>query len=393
MGGTAVCRVSVWAMSYVVLGVLNPAMSAIFCISLLALWWHQRELGYIVFFALSYAVRAVCFIVVFVALSEQAMPLRMVSNALILFTMVLLSIGISQKFTRRPRYILLTIIMFSTLCSLGYYTFVHDSLVARAAILGAGLVAICLTILADMPKRRTPVEALLFWLVVVVAVAFGCRPLFAMPDIVGDDFESAYWQAISISDTLICSTLAVGIFAMIAVDVTGRVRSEAESDPLSGLLNRRGFERRARAFLSAQPDLGTSALIASDLDMFKSINDLCGHATGDRIIQGFAELLTRRSPQAAMLARLGGEEFAVLLPSCDLSMAHQIAEDIRVTFKAAAPDIVEGVLRPTASFGIAVATGAEDLDSLLDRADQALYLAKKDGRDCIRNLEQSFQGA
>lgn len=382
-------------MSYVVLGVLNPAMSAIFCISLLALWWHQRELSYIVFFAFSYAVRAICFIVVFVALSEQAMPLRMVSNALILFTMALLSIGVSQKFTRRPRYILLIIIMFSTLSGLGYYTFVHDSLVARAAMLGAGLVAICLTILADMPKRprRTPVEALLFWLVVVVAVAFGCRPLFAMPDIVGDDFESAYWQAISISDTLICSTLAVGIFAIIAVDVTGKVRSEAESDPLSGLLNRRGFERRAKAFLSAQPDLGTSALIASDLDMFKSINDLCGHAAGDRIIQGFAELLTRRSPQAAMLARLGGEEFAVLLPSCDLSMAHQFAEDIRVTFKAAAPNIVEGVLRPTASFGIAVATGAEDLEALLDRADQALYLAKKDGRDCIRNLEQYFRGA
>ncbi|MGW9332318.1 diguanylate cyclase domain-containing protein [Bosea sp. NPDC055594] len=381
-------------MSYVVIGVLNPAMSAILSISLLALWWHQRRLAYIMIFASSYAVRAICFIVVFVALREQASPLRLVSNALILLTMGLLSIGVAQKFERRPRYVLLSIIVFSTLPGLGFYTLVHDSLVARGAIIGAGLVAICLTMLADMPKRprRTPVEALLFWLVVVTAVAFGCRPLFAMPSIVGEDFESAYWLAISISDTLICSTLAVGIFAIIAVDVTEEMRSEAENDSLSGLLNRRGFERHAKAFLHAQSDLDTSVLIVSDLDLFKSINDRCGHATGDRIIQVFAELLTQKSPSGAIRARLGGEEFAVLLPSCDLSTAHQISEGIRVAFRAVAPAVVQDVLRPTASFGIAVATGAEGLDALLDRADQALYRAKKEGRDRVRDLEQHFHG-
>lgn len=382
------------AMSYMVLGVLNPAMSAIFSISLLALWWHQRRLAYIAFFALSYAVRAVCFIIVFVALSEQTMPLRMVSNALILLSMALLSIGISQKFERRPHYILLSTIMFLTLSGLGFYTFVHDGLLERGAVLGLGLAAICLTILVDIPRRprRTPVEALLFWLVVVTALAFGCRPLFAMPAVVGEDFETAYWLSISISDTLICSTLAVGIFAVIAVDVTAKIRSEAENDFLSGLLNRRGFERRAKAFLFEQPDLDTSALIVGDLDLFKSINDRCGHETGDRIIQNFAGILRHGSPQEAIVARLGGEEFAILLPSCDLSTAHQIAEDIRVAFKAAAPDIVHGVLRPTASFGIAVATGAEELGGLMARADRALYRAKKEGRDCVRSLEQHVDG-
>lgn len=81
-----------------------------------------------------------------------------------------------------------------------------------------------------------------------------------------------------------------------------------------------------------------------------------------------------------------------MLPSCDLSVAHQIAEDIRGNFKAAAPGIVQGVLRPTASFGIAVATGPEELEALLDRADQALYQAKREGRDCVRLLEQRFNG-
>ena len=379
-------------MNYIALGVLNPAMSAIFSISLLALWWHQRRLTYVGLFALSYAIRAVCFIIVFVALSEQAMPVRMVGNALILLSMALMSVGLSQKFEQRPHYAILSAIIVLTLFGLGFFMFVQDSLLGRSAILGLGLSATCLTMLADMPGRRdrTPDVELLFWLVVATAVAFACRPLFAMPGIVGEDVESAYWLAISISDTLICSTLAVGIFAIIAVDVTGKIRSEAEADFLSGLLNRRGFERRAKALLHTRSDRETSALIVSDLDLFKSINDRCGHAAGDRIIQSFAKLLRHRSPQDAVVARLGGEEFAVLIPSCNLSIAHQIAEDLRVTFKASAPDIVHGIQRPTASFGIAVATGHEGLGELLDQADCALYQAKREGRDCVRSLEQNL---
>src|SRR5690606_18699002 len=206
-------------------------------------------------------------------------------------------------------------------------------------------------------QQRTLVELLLFWLVGMTTLAFGLRPLFAMPGLAGGDIESAYWVAISISDTLMCAVLAVGIFAIIAVDVTERMRSEAERDFLSGLYNRRGFERRAGALLQEQPAEAISALIVGDLDLFKAINDRCGHAAGDRTIQGFAEILKQRSPEGAILARLGGEEFVILLPSGDLGLAHGIAEDIRVAFKLAAPDLVQRVLYPTASFGIAIAKG------------------------------------
>ncbi|HHV69784.1 MAG TPA: GGDEF domain-containing protein [Ochrobactrum intermedium] len=363
-------------------------MSAIFSLSLLALWWQHRKLPYIATFASSYAIRTVCFIIAFIALNEQTLPLRLVSNALILLTMALLSVGVSQKYKKRPHYMVLAIIALTTLAGLAFYTVVRDSLVARAAIIGLGLAAICLTMLDDIPERpkRTSVEMLLFWLVAAAAVTFGCRPLFAIPAFVGEDFESAYWLAISISDTLICSTLAVSIFAIIAVDVTEKIRSEAESDYLSGLLNRRGFERHANAVLHAQSDRDTTALIMSDLDHFKSINDRFGHTTGDRVIQRFAELLSHKSPAGAVLARLGGEEFAILLPSSSLDMAQQVADDLRQAFKAYAPGILQGDLRPTASFGIAAIRGAEELGILMDQADRALYLAKAEGRDCVRSL-------
>src|SRR5690606_15437081 len=141
-----------------------------------------------------------------------AVPVRMVGNALILLSMALMSVGLSQRFEQSPHYASLSAIMILTLLALGFFMFVQDSLLGRGAILGFGLAAICLIMLADMPRQRdrTPVVELLFWLVVATAVAFACRPLFAMPGIVGEDVEAAYWLAISISDTLICSTLAVG---------------------------------------------------------------------------------------------------------------------------------------------------------------------------------------
>jgi diguanylate cyclase (GGDEF)-like protein len=126
-------------------------------------------------------------------------------------------------------------------------------------------------------------------------------------------------------------------------------------------------------------------MILSDLDHFKSINDRFGHALGDRVIRRFSEILRLHAPREAIIARLGGEEFAVLLPSGQAAAAHVLAEAARTAFKDVAPYIVAGEVHPTASFGIAVAREKEGLLALMDRADRALYQAKSDGRDCIRS--------
>ncbi|WP_442577787.1 GGDEF domain-containing protein [Mesorhizobium sp. ASY16-5R] len=276
-----------------------------------------------------------------------------------------------------------------SLAALYFYQVMEPSLPARAAILNLGLAAVCLLMLLDVAKlpHRTPVEQLLFGLVAIACSGFLLRLLvFQVPGIPTDQIEGAYWLIISISDALICSTLAVAIFAIISVDVMDGIKSEAQTDALSGLFNRRGFETRALDALARQTADAQVTIILSDLDHFKSINDRFGHSSGDRVIRTFSEILKDKAPRDAIVARLGGEEFAVLLPPGQTTAAHLLAEAARSAFKEMAPGLVSDEFSPTASFGIAVACKDESLLALIDRADRALYQAKREGRDCIRQV-------
>ena len=162
------------------------------------------------------------------------------------------------------------------------------------------------------------------------------------------------------------------------------MKTEAQTDALSGLLNRRGFDARAHDALARQPADARAALILSDLDNFKAINDRFGHSGGDRIIQTFSRILKEKAPDDAIIARHGGEEFVVLLPSGQAANAHNFAETVRSIFKEGTLNMLSGEFSPTASFGIAVASEGENLSGLMIRADRALYQAKSEGRDCVR---------
>jgi diguanylate cyclase (GGDEF)-like protein len=375
---------------YNVIGLLNTSMSVIFCASLFAIWHHHRHLKYIGIFGFSYAVRSLCFGIFYFAFALENSVLRLLANVFLMLAMLLLSIGLSNRRGQRPRYGVLLTIAAITLGALYYNQFIEISLLARVIYLNTGLAAVGLLMLLDVAKLsdRTPVEQVLFGLIIVSCVGFLLRPLFLLASAIPDErFEGAYWLVVSISDALICAMTAVGIFAVIASDVMDSIKSDAQIDALSGLFNRRGFEPRALDALARQTTSEPAAIIMSDLDHFKSINDRFGHSGGDRIIQSFSEILKEKAPGDAIMARLGGEEFAVLLPPGKAGTAHLLAEETRSAFKEVAPGIVAGEACPTASFGIAIARENENLHALMDRADRALYQAKADGRDRVRLVE------
>lgn len=168
-----------------------------------------------------------------------------------------------------------------------------------------------------------------------------------------------------------------------AVEASARLRAELErravSDELTGILNRAGWNDQApvalaTAVLAERP----SSLLYLDLDHFKSINDRHGHATGDQVIEHAAELIRREVRQGDLVARLGGEEFAVLLPGAPLARAAVVAERIRGHFEDD-----EGPVPATLSVGIAECLPDEPLEELMARADQALLRAKRAGRNRV----------
>jgi len=156
-------------------------------------------------------------------------------------------------------------------------------------------------------------------------------------------------------------------------------------DPLTGLPNRRAFEEElgreaARAARAGAP----LAVVALDVDRFKAVNDTHGHAAGDAVLREVGVRIGAAVRAGDLAARIGGEEFALLLPGAGLTGAVELAERLRAAIAAAPVDAGGTPLAVTVSLGCATLAPGEPPTALLARADARLYEAKRDGRNCVR---------
>ena len=156
-------------------------------------------------------------------------------------------------------------------------------------------------------------------------------------------------------------------------------------DPLCGVANRRAFlGGSGRLFAQQAVDREPLAMLLFDLDRFKAVNDHFGHAAGDRVLQIFARVATTTLGAEVLFGRIGGEEFASLLPVGDLGEAIAIAERVRRNFAEAAARFAGGELLPTVSIGVALGLNCKtEVEDLLGVADEALYRAKANGRNRV----------
>lgn len=162
-------------------------------------------------------------------------------------------------------------------------------------------------------------------------------------------------------------------------------RLMATTDPLTGLLNRRAFLERTGQELRRSARYGDClSMILLDVDHFKRINDERGHAVGDAVLTAVGELLARTVRSCDIVARWGGEEFVIGLPSTPGSNALTLAERVRAKLQAhEISDLKRGSLSVTASFGVAAQLEGDHLEQLIDRADRGMYTAKSSGRNRV----------
>jgi diguanylate cyclase (GGDEF)-like protein len=161
--------------------------------------------------------------------------------------------------------------------------------------------------------------------------------------------------------------------------LVARRTAEARIDPLTGLANRRGLEERLDVEVPrANRDGGRMAVVVFDIDHFKRVNDQHGHDAGDRVLAWLGTVLREQVRGVDIASRLGGEEFALVLPGGDAAAGARLADRVRAV-------VAEGCdgLMLTVSAGVAAATAPLDPVALLHRADAALYAAKRGGRDRV----------
>jgi diguanylate cyclase (GGDEF)-like protein len=239
---------------------------------------------------------------------------------------------------------------------------------------------------------RVPRKGILDWFMLALLAAsaahFLLKPLIGLAlgsiGTSADAYVSTTYAMFSQTISAVLSlAIALATITVMLRDLIRKITAQSETDSLSGLLNRRGFEEHVAPILRNE-DGSPLALVLCDLDHFKVINDTYGHAVGDLVIAAFARQLKQSATPKQVAGRIGGEEFAVLLPGMNLPAARLFAENVRTSFSSLAVPGAPPGRSFTASFGIAEQLKGEPLPALLARADAALYRAKTAGRDCVR---------
>lgn len=202
-----------------------------------------------------------------------------------------------------------------------------------------------------------------------------------------------YWESCSISPVV--DNGVISNFVAVMEDITERKRLQDElrrlatTDFLTGVANRRHFMERAQAEIGRASRFGKAlSIIMMDVDHFKKVNDVHGHAAGDATLVALSAAAKAMMRDADVFGRLGGEEFAVILPETDLAAAVLVAERMREHLSQVEIPLDEGVLKVTVSLGVAqLAPQEKSIDPAIGRADAGLYRAKGQGRNRVEVVE------
>jgi diguanylate cyclase (GGDEF)-like protein len=260
--------------------------------------------------------------------------------------------------------------------------------------IGAAIVAVyaALTATELWTERRKSLQRR--WPAIVVPVLHGF--VLMLPILLGDllhgggeRFGSSIWVTMFSVELVLYAVGTVFVIFMLVSERTVTAHKTAASiDPLTGMLNRRGFSEACARVIEREAVAGRPVtVLIFDIDHFKGINDRFGHPAGDELLKLFATIVISNLRISDLSGRIGGEEFAALLP-CPLEEGVVAAERVREVFEASGIVSEQGPVDTTVSIGVAGGPAGTELEVLLAAADTALYQAKRAGRNRVEAAEE-----
>lgn len=372
---------------------LNPAVSLIFTAAFLALWRYRRGQPYLLMLAACYLASTLGFALQAFDLPVGRTPTRLLSTTMFIGATLALGIALAWRYRRPPPYAQLLTLAAGGAIAAMWFWFAQPSLAMRVYSINFTIGAMLLVIAFEVFRvpHKSAVDKVLLAMLTLQGVLFFVRTIVTVQlgglDGQADLHASPYWMIFTFSHAILSMIVVFILTTGAALDIVSDLHDETKTDPLTGLLNRRGFERSARAAMErALTHRFPISLILGDLDHFKSINDTFGHHTGDKVINIFARIMNEVVGGKHPMGRIGGEEFAVFVIGGDAPTAELMAQGLRVGFSSApTPGRDLGASRRlTASFGVSEWHPGEAYEDLLAKADAALYEAKNSGRDRVR---------
>ncbi len=375
-----------------------PLVVLLFAATMLGVWMLDTKRKHLLLFGLSFASFGLGFLTPTSQLSNSlavttpVATLFHVTGALTFCEAVMMRMG--MHFSRSVGGAL-AVVVFGLVVGLiyfdGRYVFI-----APTVNLGLGLMTASLCFQARALSKGSWIERLLMGALMAFSAHFVVQAVLAFL-FTGDAaapselIHSRYWLGVMIAVSLTGVLVGLLILVVTTADVVKELQRERDSDPLTGLLNRRGLERQADVLLHA-PQRSSYGVIIADIDHFKSINDAFGHPIGDQVLVEFARILSSVDGGCVTVGRVGGEEFVLLAKGnaeqcealgdrlCGLVARHSFAK-------------LPAGYKVTSSFGIAMVRGGETLWETAARADLALMRVKNRGRNRVAMEGLEFPSA
>lgn len=316
-----------------------------------------------------------------------------IANSFTIYGFALGFVGI-RAFNRRTPMHWLAVAAVLVWLALALIPALHSSYEWRVIVISSFVLAFAVLSAVELMRERDglrtryPVAILLgvHAIALLTRIAFSAGALITGD--VGEAFDSGWFVPLAIEAVIFAQALAITMLVLTKERVEAQLRSAALTDPLTAMPNRRAFFERGTALLALNcRHHRPTSVILFDLDHFKGINDTYGHAVGDAVLRLFAESLRAQLRAGDCAGRIGGEEFAVLLPDTDEVRARIAATRMMRAFAEATSSAayVQGTV--TTSAGLAgTLTSDVTIEELLSRADAALYEAKRQGGNVLRTI-------
>lgn len=366
-------------------------LSVLICLALgfLGIAYQFRYFKSAIFFAVSYLMAAVAFgSEFFVSTSEEPSFFRILADNLYLLSVVIAVVAFAIRFKEPIPVKKLVAIYFITLFSLfAVYTTALD-LIAKVYIISSSASFMMYLVLPLIRNhRQTRFNNILYWAVGISSAQLMINAAVVLVtdnNILSADSASEIGlvAVLNFSAMMVALVIALCLFISYSSEVVSEFQVKSNVDALTATYNRGAFEALVNEKIAKaeRNDLPLS-LIVADIDFFKSVNDTYGHSVGDEVIKRFSDALSKSARVGDAVGRVGGEEFCILLDTANSSIAKAIAEEARNSFEQGRYIKGDANKVLTASFGVAELQSEDEYENLFERADAALYLSKKTGRN------------
>ncbi|MEM1133912.1 MAG: GGDEF domain-containing protein [Pseudomonadota bacterium] len=352
---------------------------------------YHRQLEYIGWLSLAYAAALAAF---FSDINRNSFPSSASADLAANTFFWLISIAILLAFTARAKTTMPwgQVLILVVIGYFGQFWFIYGyaDIIARSLAsdtIGAALIAIILPIL--WRNRVTRVDHTIFWMLAIISLVWFIRP-FIVYFVLGETHShesyttSSYALVLHITSAVAALAGAVIMLITVGYDMIVEYQRANTTDSLTGALNRRGYDELLENEGAADyPGNVGRAVIIFDLDRFKQVNDDYGHAVGDAVLSRVGQTARNLIEHHGILARIGGEEFAVILHKTSSGVRDEIAEHLRLSLSLVIHPELPHPSTVTASLGTALIQQGESLKRAIRRADIALYSAKDGGRNCV----------